>query len=446
MKKFHENRTSNKIRDINNFSKQKINNNNNLKVNKKIQTECKNNIIISNIISGSNYNYLQQTSSSLNKNRKKSSEKKIKDINKNKNNYLIKAYPRDENYNMNYNRIKRSTDSLSNKEKINNQKNNYNGNNIKVSKTSQNFYEYFPQPEPLPKTINYNFNINNNLKYKTDYSNSKDSTIANSTFNNKKEDNNILYLLMNLNLGNLYNTFISNCISFHDLFLLTKDDFIEMKIPIGPRNRIIHFIREYKKSGKNFDFMELSSFLNYYKKLIGKPNINEINFDETFQFKKNLIEDNKNSYQDNNNINNKGILLLNSKCSDSSIKLINNIKVKENNIQRLKKYNSFNFNAVKENKNNENNHNGIKTKHLKEKLNENKTCLIKRILKNNSFKNSNINNKTQNKKSNYDFLYQKFKDVNKKVIDFQQNFSKIKKCSNFFDEKISKFLKPKKFS
>ena len=73
MKKFHENRTSNKIRDINNFSKQKINNNNNLKVNKKIQTECKNNIIISNIISGSNYNYLQQTSSSLNKNRKKSS-------------------------------------------------------------------------------------------------------------------------------------------------------------------------------------------------------------------------------------------------------------------------------------------------------------------------------------------------------------------------------------
>ena len=168
----------------------------------------------------------------------------------------------DKKDNINYKQTKKRVDSLLDKEKINiiYQKNYFsdNNDNNKTSTTSQNFFEYFPQPEPFPKTINYNFNINNNLKYKTDYSNSKDSTIANSTFNNKKEDNNILYLLMNLNLGNLYNTFISNCISFHDLFLLTKDDFIEMKIPIGPRNRIIHFIREYKKSGKNFDFMELS--------------------------------------------------------------------------------------------------------------------------------------------------------------------------------------------
>ena len=63
--------------------------------------------------------------------------------------------------------------------------------------------------------------------------------------NNKKEDKNILYLLTNLNLQNLYNNFTSNCIGFTDLFLLTKDDFVEMNIPIGPRNRILHFLNVY---------------------------------------------------------------------------------------------------------------------------------------------------------------------------------------------------------
>ena len=61
-------------------------------------------------------------------------------------------------------------------------------------------------------------------------------TIRNSNSLNKREDNNILYLLMNLNLGDLYNIFMSNCISFNDIFLLTKEDFIEMKIHIFFQN------------------------------------------------------------------------------------------------------------------------------------------------------------------------------------------------------------------
>ena len=38
-----------------------------------------------------------------------------------------------------------------------------------------------------------------------------------------------------------------NYIYLNDLFLLSKDDLIEMNIPIGPRNRIINFILKYKK-------------------------------------------------------------------------------------------------------------------------------------------------------------------------------------------------------
>ena len=269
MKKIYEKQKSNTIRDINNLSKQNINQENHIKVNKKHKTQGKSGLFFSNTKNGLNFNYLQQTSSSLNKTRKmKSSKKEIIDINNDKNCNIIKVYTLDKKDNINYKQIKKRVDSLLDKEKINiiYQKNYFsdNNDNNKTSTTSQNFFEYFPQPEPFPKTINYNFNINNNLKYKTDYSNSKDSTIGNSCSKNNKEDNNILYLLMNLNLGNLYNIFISNCISFRDLFLLTKDDFVEMKIPIGPRNRIIHFLREYKKFGKNYDFMELSSFLNYY--------------------------------------------------------------------------------------------------------------------------------------------------------------------------------------
>ena len=139
----------------------------------------------------------------------------------------------------------------------------------------------------MPKKINCNQStkVNNELNIKIN------NKYVKKNKDNKREDKNILYLLTNLNLQNLYNNFISNCIGFTDLFLLTKDDFVEMKIPIGPRNRILHFLYEYKKLAKNFDFNELSNFLNYYKKIINKPLKNETNNNKLFIL--------------NNNINNK---------------------------------------------------------------------------------------------------------------------------------------------
>ena len=49
-----------------------------------------------------------------------------------------------------------------------------------------------------------------------------------------------------------------------------------MKIPIGPRNRILYFSEEYKKFGRNYDIPELINFFNKHKNLIiiGSTNTN----------------------------------------------------------------------------------------------------------------------------------------------------------------------------
>ena len=331
MKKYYEKEISKTIKDINNISKQKILNIHEMKEAKRNKNEYKNEKIKSNIVNELDYNYLNQTSSSLYKMRKSnSSKKKIKKLNNMKNANLSnknKTYKNSNklllNNNINYNPIKKRMNSLLDKEQLNMiyQKKFLSENNERnLSPSSQNVFNYFPRPEPFPKTINYNFSINNNLKCRSDYSNSKESTTGNSNGTNKKEDNNILYLLTNLNLSNLYNIFISNCISFNDLFLLSKEDFIEMKIPIGPRNRIIHFISEYKKYAKKFDFMELSCFINHYKQLMDNPNFNDIIFTDIIDNQNNnIIYENKENYDINSidKINKKGLLLLNSKSNVS---------------------------------------------------------------------------------------------------------------------------------
>jgi hypothetical protein len=92
------------------------------------------------------------------------------------------------------------------------------------------------------------------------------------------DDKKILFILTNLGLENLYSKFKENFITYNDLIFLTKDDFIEMKIPIGPRNRIIHFIEEFNKIENQLDFQELKLFIDEYKKAIsGKSFYNKKN-------------------------------------------------------------------------------------------------------------------------------------------------------------------------
>jgi hypothetical protein len=156
-------------------------------------------------------------------------------------------------------------------------KNNSNKRQNQYSYTFQNFYNNYPQPEPFPKKIdiriiNHN-NDTNNIK-------SIDSNSIYKTRNDKADydDKKILFILTNLGLENLYSKFKDNFITYNDLNFLTKDDFIEMKIPIGPRNRIIHFIEEFNKIEKQLDFQELKLFIDEYKKAIsGKSFYNKKN-------------------------------------------------------------------------------------------------------------------------------------------------------------------------
>ena len=206
-----------------------------------------------NTINNKSYNYLHQTSSSLNKMRKS----KSKNLSKNNStkNYKNRINPfkfdsEIEKSNKEISKVNINKKNLQKKIFVN--LNNQNSDIYQKDKTYfdkgkslfhtvQNFYKY-PKPEPMPQKNNCNESakVNNELNIKIDNKYDKKNKD-----NNKKEDKNILYLLTNLNLQNLYNNFTSNCIGFTDLFLLTKDDFVEMKIPIGPRNRILHFLYEF---------------------------------------------------------------------------------------------------------------------------------------------------------------------------------------------------------
>ena len=116
----------------------------------------------------------------------------------------------------------------------------------------------FPIPEPTPLKINKstkyiniskNFETNNKSIY--------------SEINNT--DTRLTTFLHNLNLDYLTNIFKNNYVNFKDLFLLTKEDFVEMKIPIGPRNKLIYFIEQYKKNMKNFEIEDILYFFNNIK-------------------------------------------------------------------------------------------------------------------------------------------------------------------------------------
>ena len=77
-----------------------------------------------------------------------------------------------------------------------------------------------------------------------------------------QNDKRLLYTLRMLGLETLFTNFNINMINFNDLFLLTKEDLIEMNIPIGPRNRILNFAMMYKKHTRKYDMNELIEFFN----------------------------------------------------------------------------------------------------------------------------------------------------------------------------------------
>ena len=342
-----------------------------------------------------------------------------------------------------------------------------NENKKQYSYTFQNFYNNYPQPEPFPKKIDIKI-INHNEAH----SNNKSQNRA--IYDDKK----ILFILTNLGLENLYSKFKDNFITYNDLQFLTKDDFIEMKIPIGPRNRIIHFIEEFNKIEKQLDFQELKLFIEEYKKVISGKSL----YNKKFHNKNN---NNKNSFCSNP-------LLVNS-CNDFNINndIINNSDinyVKKNNIYKpymndkhsysiddkeIKEYMSNNHKKRNRNKNYENNNSSMDIDFYKTNftyndesikypsiifdnkneskisLNKLKTFYLKKpnkLIKNN---NSNKNNGAKNiryksYKQNNINLSKAFKSkldlINKEVEKYELNYKKLKNETKRRNRNVQKLL------
>ena len=135
---------------------------------------------------------------------------------------------------------------------------------------------------------------------------SEEKIISNKDYNNiNNDDYKLIFILKNLNLHYLINVFKNNYVSFNDLFLLTKDDLKEMKIPIGPRNKIIHFIEQYKKQMKSLELDEISNFLVIYKNILSPkpyppPQMTENNPNSTMPTTNNEQSNRIKDYSNNN--------------------------------------------------------------------------------------------------------------------------------------------------
>ena len=160
----------------------------------------------------------------------------------------------------------------------------------------KNFNTYHSKDNKKHKRNNTNL-TNNNFKICLDNIDNTNSSENKNKFIKEKEkyDEKVIYILKHLDLDNLKNKFHSNFINFNDLFLLTKQDFIEMNIPIGQRNRFLRFLEKYQKFAKNYDFKEVKLFLDLY-------NNNNLYIDKnisTLPNKKNNYENIGNKYNTN---------------------------------------------------------------------------------------------------------------------------------------------------
>ena len=88
-------------------------------------------------------------------------------------------------------------------------------------------------------------------------------------------DRRLQFLMKYLDFEEYFELLIQNKINFNDLLLISKEDFIEMKIPVGPRNRILKFINDYKAYAKSYSLDEIKYFLSKNANFNTGENINQ---------------------------------------------------------------------------------------------------------------------------------------------------------------------------
>lgn len=74
----------------------------------------------------------------------------------------------------------------------------------------------------------------------------------------KKESENIEEFLLEHGLENYLKFFQENQLTMEDLPYLTKDDLVDMKLPIGPRNRLLKILETFENKGETSSRYESS--------------------------------------------------------------------------------------------------------------------------------------------------------------------------------------------
>lgn len=108
---------------------------------------------------------------------------------------------------------------------------------------------------------------------------------SNSQNNNSYYKDTKLELIMEaLDFKEYGELFFKNKVKFEDLFILSKEDLNELKIPLGPRNRILKFIEEFRIFNNNKEnytdkqiqrFFEMKNFTNFlaHSEIITEDNL-----------------------------------------------------------------------------------------------------------------------------------------------------------------------------
>lgn len=355
------------------------------------------------------------------------------------NKFLIKAVKRPINKNIN--------NLVQNKNKIYTLNDANKNNNILLETEKETIND--PKPDPLPVKINknnkidYNSLIQNNFAKKN---NNKNLIVSNikKEIKNKDKDFRMIFVLKNLELENLINCFNYHYVKFIDLFRLNKQDFLEMNIPIGPRNRIINFINEYSKCAKNYDLNELKEFFN--NKIKNGIIVNDTQYNNNYKcigsYDENKENETKHSsyYKNFSNIsifnNYYGNKIPKEKCKNKT-----KIKNNESSLNNNKKERKFNENKNEERKSND----------LFNKYNSMSNMLNNNILyrnEKNKMRGKNFESlltfngeKKAGKKDMNIWPLSNKEEINKKSFD-KNNSKKIKKSKNLYEskEKRKKFV------
>ena len=312
-------------------------------------------------------------------------------------------------------------------------------------------------------SFNGNFNNDNGFhKEKLIRYSSAIFNIDNLNINNIEIDDekNIMKLVFNrLGIGNIYlEKMYFNKIDFNDLLLLTKDDLKEMEIPIGPRNRILSFIKDYslyKENYKNNDINLINQFFNLNNITFNCQNSSMLNDDNLYKINSQAINI-KTKYNNNfsSNVDNNNILVkqeiknyLNNSPHNLTINVnrsLGNKKLKNYNkksyiplLTENSKFDSKNNTHIIQN-NNINNQNYLNTKKKKTNSNLNNYFNLK------TFKHFNKNKYKPNSRLKYISCSNNSRNSKQFINDNFYNYNSYNKKRNLTKERKSKNKKNEK--